>query len=216
MRLLLMLLALLSALPVCADDFSDQVERFIQAQFADSPVKVNVEVRTPKAQWPACATPLLALTQSARLWGSVTLSARCGDERRFIQTRVAASGRYLVAARAIRAGQALTAADVKVVRGRLDTLPPRALREARRALGAVSLRHIGRGQPLTIPMLRRPWQVKAGQPVQVRIQGESFTISGNGKAMNNAAVDDSVRVRMASGRIVSGTVDEDGDIRIAL
>lgn len=216
MRLLLILLALLPGLPAYADDLAGQIDRFIQAQFANSPVTVNVEVRTPKAQWPACATPQLALTQSVRLWGAVTLSARCGNERRFIQTQVAATGRYLVAARAIRAGHALTAADVKVMRGRLDTLPPRALSDARRALGAVSLRNIGRAQPLTAPMLRRPWLVKAGQPVQVRVQGESFTISGNGKAMNNAAADDSVRVRMTSGRIVSGHVGEDGEVRITL
>lgn len=216
MRLRVMLLALLPALPACADDFGGQVERFIKAQFAGSPVTVSVEVRTPAAQWPSCAAPLLALTQSARLWGAVTLSARCGDERRFIQTQVTATGRYLVAARAIRSGQALTAADIKTVRGRLDTLPPRALGDQRRALGAVSLRNIGRGQPLTAPMLRRPWRVKAGQPVQVWVQGEGFNISGNGKAMNNAAAEESVRVRMASGRIVSGTVDENGGVRITL
>lgn len=65
-------------------------------------------------------------------------------------------------------------------------------------------------------MLRRAWAVKAGQPVQVTAQGTGFNISGAGKAMNNAAAQDSVRVRMASGQIVSGIADDDGTIRISL
>ncbi|POC77778.1 flagellar biosynthesis protein FlgA, partial [Vibrio vulnificus] len=51
---------------------------------------------------------------------------------------------------------------------------------------------------------------------QVNAQGEGFSISGAGKAMNNAAAEDSVRVRMASGQIVSGVVGDDGAIRITL
>ena len=100
--------------------------------------------------------------------------------------------------------------------GRLDTLPPRTLSEAGKALGAVSLRNISPGQPLTLAMLRRAWVVKAGQAVQVTAQGDGFNISGSGKAMNNAATEDSVRVRMASGQIVNGIVGDDGAIRITL
>jgi flagella basal body P-ring formation protein FlgA len=65
-------------------------------------------------------------------------------------------------------------------------------------------------------MLRRAWVIKAGQPVQVFTQGDGFTISGSGKAMNNAATEDSVRVRMASGKIISGIAVDDGVMRIAL
>lgn len=65
-------------------------------------------------------------------------------------------------------------------------------------------------------MLRRLWIIKAGQDVQVLAQGEGFNVNSNGKAMNNAAIQDTVRVRMASGQIVSGTVADDGTVRIML
>ncbi|MNC70924.1 Flagella basal body P-ring formation protein FlgA precursor [compost metagenome] len=65
-------------------------------------------------------------------------------------------------------------------------------------------------------MLRRAWAVKAGQTVQVLAQGDGFNISGAGKAMTNAAAEDGVRVRMASGQIVSGIANIDGTIRITL
>jgi flagella basal body P-ring formation protein FlgA len=65
-------------------------------------------------------------------------------------------------------------------------------------------------------MLRRAWAVKAGQTVQVLAQGDGFNINGAGKAMTNAAAEDGVRVRMASGQIVSGIANIDGTIRITL
>ncbi len=213
---MLLLIGLLCSLNARADDLATQIESFIQGKFSGEPVQVKVRVRTPPAQWPACELPQLSLPPNARIAGNVSISARCGQERRFIQTQVQVFGRYLVSARGISAGSRLTAADLTLKEGRLDTLPPRALTEAGKALGAVSLRNISPGQPLTLAMLRRAWIIKAGQSVQVNAQGEGFNISGAGKAMNNAAAEDSVRVRMASGQIVSGVVGDDGAIRITL
>lgn len=208
--------ALLCSLNAHAGDLAAQIDSFVSSQFSGSPVQVKVLVRTPAAQWPQCEFPQLSLAPNARRWGNISISARCGQERRFIQTQVQVIGKYLVSARAIGAGSKLTVADVKLKSGRLDTLPPRTLTEAGKAVGAISLRNISPGQPLTFAMLRRAWVIKAGQPVQVMAQGIGFNISGAGKAMNNAAAQDSVRVRMASGQIVSGIADDDGTIRITL
>ncbi|OJT44560.1 flagellar basal body P-ring formation chaperone FlgA [Serratia plymuthica] len=213
---ILLFAALLCSLNAQADDLAAQIDSFISGQFSGSPVQVKVLVRTPAAQWPQCEYPQLSLAPNARLWGNISISARCGQERRFIQTQVQVIGNYLVSARSISAGSRLTAADVKLKSGRLDTLAPRTLTNADKAIGAVSLRNISPGQPLTFAMLRRAWVIKAGQPVQVTAQGTGFNISGAGKAMNNAAAEDSVRVRMASGQIVSGIADDDGTIRITL
>ncbi|HEI8866170.1 flagellar basal body P-ring formation chaperone FlgA [Serratia sp. AKBS12] len=212
----LLLMALLFSFNARAEDLAAQIDSFIKAQFGASPVAVTVRVRTPAAQWPPCARPQLALASNARRWGNISVSARCGQQRSFIQTQVQVVGRYLVTARSISAGSILTAEDVTLKTGRLDTLPPRMLSDSRRAIGAVSLRNLGPGQPLTLSMLRRAWVIKAGQPVQVTAQGEGFSISGAGKAMNNAAADDRVRVRMSSGQIVSGIAGDDGAIRVTL
>ncbi|MFI8415786.1 flagellar basal body P-ring formation chaperone FlgA [Serratia sp. NPDC078593] len=212
----LMLMALLLSLSARAEDFATQVEHFIKDQFLDSPVQVNVLVRTPAAQWPACALPQLTLASNARRWGNISISARCGQQRHFIQAQVQVTGDYWVSARSIRAGSTLTSADIKRKTGRLDTLPPRVLVDGRRALGAVSLRNISPGQPMMLTMLRRAWVIKAGQSVQVITQGGGFTVSGSGKAMNNAAADDAARVRMASGKIVNGTAADDGTVHITL
>lgn len=213
-----LLAGLLLSLKVQADDLATQIDRFIQTQFAGNAnvSEVKVHVRTPEKLWPQCESPQLSLPQNARRAGNVSISARCGQERRFIQVQVQVMGSYLVAARGISAGSKLTAADIQLKAGRLDTLPPRTLTENAKAIGAVSLRNISPGQPLSLAMLRRAWVIKAGQPVQVMAQGEGFNISGAGKAMNNAAAADSVRVRMTTGQIVSGIAGDDGTIRITL
>lgn len=212
----LLFTALLFSHSAQADDLASQIDRFIKLQFAGSSLKIDVHVRTPVNQWPQCEQPQLALPANARRWGNLSISVRCGQERRFIQIQVQAVGHYLVSARGIGAGSTLTAADVTLKTGRLDTLPARTLTQTGQAIGTVSLRNISRGQPLNLAMLRRDWVIKAGQPVQVMAQGDGFNISGAGKAMNNAAAEDNVRVRMLSGQIVSGIASHDGTIRIAL
>ncbi|RZV02251.1 UNVERIFIED_ORG: flagella basal body P-ring formation protein FlgA [Serratia quinivorans] len=213
---MLLFAMLMFSMSAHAEDLAMQIDRFISSQFSGSQVQVKVLVRTPSSQWPQCEFPQLSLPQSARRWGNISVSARCGQERRFIQTQVQVIGKYLVSARSISAGSQLTAADITLKSGRLDTLPPRTLSEPGKALGAISLRNISPGQPLTFSMLRRAWVIKAGQSVQVTAQGTGFNISGSGKAMNNAAAEDSIRVRMTSGQIVSGIAGDDGTIRITL
>lgn len=199
-----------------ANDLAGQIAQFFQRQYAQSGMQVTTRVVTPAAQWPDCPTPQLALPNNGRSWGMISLSVRCGDARRFVQTEVQVSGRYWVAARAIPRGAVLSAADLRQKEGRLDTLPPRTLQNEQQVTGAVALRAISVGQPLTLSMVRRAWQVQAGQEVQVVAGGNGFNVSSAGKAMNNAAIADTVRVRMASGQVVNGTVAADGSVRLAL
>lgn len=218
MKRVMLITGLLFSLNTQAADLAAQIDRFVKAQFASYPqvTDVKVHVRTPASQWPQCEVPQLSLPQNARRWGNISISVRCPQERRFIQTQVQVMGHYLVAARSIAAGKKLSAADIQLKNGRLDTLSPRTLAEGNKAIGAVSLRNISAGQPLNLAMLRRAWVIKAGQEVQVMAQGEGFAIRSAGKAMNNAAAKDNVRVRLLSGQIINGIAAEDGTIQITL
>ncbi len=199
-----------------AADLSAQVNQFFQQQYPDKDSQVKVVIKTPQSQWPQCEMPEITLPPNARPWGNISLSVRCDGQRRFIQTQVQVSGRYAVAARQLASGVKITPQDIEMKQGRLDTLPLGALLDPHSAQAAVSLRRINAGQPLTRNMMRRLWVIKAGQDVQVLAQGDGFNVNSNGKAMNNAAIQDNVRVRMPSGQIVSGTVAEDGTILIML
>ena len=166
------LLVGLCSLSARADTLATQIESFIKSKFNDNAVQVKV-VRTPPAQWPPCELPQLSLPPNARIGGNISVSARCGQERRFIQTQVQVFGRYLAAARGISGGTPLTPADVVLKSGRLDTLPPRTLTDSKSA-GRGDAAEYQPSQPLTLSMLRRAWVIKAGQPVQVMAEGTAL------------------------------------------
>lgn len=199
-----------------AQDINAQLTAFFSQRLADFSDEVVVKIRTPQNLLPACEQPALSVTGNSKLWGNLNVLARCGNEKRYLQVNVQATGNYVVAAQSITRGSALEPGSVKLARGRLDQLPPRTMLDIAQAQDSISLRDLVAGQPIQLSLLRQAWRVKAGQRVQVIASGEGFSVNGEGQALNNAAVAQNARVRMASGQIVSGTVGADGNILINL
>ena len=199
-----------------AQDLQQTLNAFFSQRLAGVGDSVSVTLRNPGGALPGCDQPALSVPGSARLWGNLSVQARCGAERRYLQVHVAATGRYVAATGTIARGSILTSQSVTLRRGRLDNLPPRTLLDIAQARDAVSLRDVAPGQPIQSSMLRQSWRVKAGQKVQVIASGDGFSASGAGLALNNAAVAQAARVRMSSGQVVSGTVGADGNILINL
>lgn len=199
-----------------AQDLQQSLTAFFKQRLAGAADSVTVTVRSPASALPACDQPVLSVPGSARPWGNLSVQARCGTDRRYVQVIVAATGRYVVAAQPVSRGSVLGPESMTVKRGRLDTLPPRAVLDMRQALDAVSLRDLAPGQTVQMSMLRPAWRVTAGQRVQVVASGDGFSASAAGQALNNAAVAQNARVRMSSGQVVSGTVSADGQILINL
>ncbi|RLM30561.1 flagellar basal body P-ring formation chaperone FlgA [Brenneria salicis] len=213
MGLLICLAALLNGY-AAAGDLPTQINQFFSARYQGSSHSVNVVVKSPESQWPQCEKPQISLPGNTRTWGNISVSVRCDQQRRFIQTEVQVIGNYVISSRVVNRGAKLEARDLRLNKGRLDQLPPRTILTLQDAQGAIALRYLTPGQPITTSMLRRSWVIKAGQNVQVHAQGEGFTVNSEGKAMNNAAAGQSVRVRTPSGQIVSGIASEDGIILI--
>lgn len=208
--------ALLGSYCASAGQLDAPLTQFFQQRLAGISDEVTVKVKTPDAQLPLCPQPEFVMPANGRLWGNVSVMVRCGSDKRYLQAEVAAKGTYVVAAQALARGTVLNQSNVQLKRGRLDQLPPRTMLDLRQAANATTLRDIAPNQPIMLSMVRQSWRVKAGQRVQVVAAGEGFSINGEGKALNNAAVAQNARVRMASGQIVSGTVDADGNILINL
>lgn len=199
-----------------ADGLQEKLTTFFAQQLAGFSNDVKVTVRTPSNLYPSCEQPSFTVTGTTKLWGNVNVLARCANEKRYLQVAVQATGNYVVAAVPVARGSVLQSNSVTLKRGRLDQLPPRTMLDINQAQNAVSLRDVAPGQAIQLSMLRQAWRVKAGQQVMVVANGEGFSINGEGKALNNAAVAQNARVRMSSGQVVSGTVSADGNILINL
>ncbi|MEA9392608.1 flagellar basal body P-ring formation chaperone FlgA [Acerihabitans sp. TG2] len=206
-------LLLLSA-AAAADPLTQQLTDFMQQQYPTAPKSLLVVIKTPLNRQLHCEHPQFSLPSRNRIWGMLSIAMVCNGNKRYLQADVQVTDRYLVAARFIGAHQMLTEQDIAWRTGRLDMLNTLPLNDMSLALGSVSERTLGSGQPLTSAMLRRAWLVKTGQMVRVTAQGDGFSVQSTGKAMNNAAINDQIRVRLDSGQIVNGQLMANGDVDV--
>lgn len=194
------------------------VEQFLKARTAGLPGQARIRVTLPGSALPACEALEAFLPNGASAWGRVSVGLRCQRERpwtRFVQAHVAIEGRYLVAARAIEAGQPLGTGDVAARTGDLTALPKSVLIDPAELKGMVVANRVAAGAPLRREQLRGTVVIQQGQTVQVVAGGAGFTVSTEARALNRAEIGATVQAKTRDGRLVSGVADEEGQIRLA-
>ena len=142
----------------------------------------------------------------------MTISAQCNNKKNFIQINVAVKGNYIVAKQAISAGTVINEDYIQIQSGWLDKLPSTVILDRVDAINHIALRNINLGEPIKTIMLQKNWQVKAGQIIKVIINGEGYEITTNGKTLNNAILNDKIKVKLNSDKIVEGTLTHQGVI----
>ncbi|MCU2394291.1 flagellar basal body P-ring formation chaperone FlgA [Enterobacter ludwigii] len=162
-----------------------------------------------------CDNPELSLVGSnSRLTGKRTVLAQCGARRHFLPVRISAQGTWWVASQSLPGGAIVQRSDIEPVSGSLDHQPGGLIFNADEIIGQRLTRAIDAGKPLLENQLRQQWRLRAGQTVDLVTTGSGFRIRSQGKALNNAAVDDLLKVKTAGGRTVSGKVGADGQVMI--
>lgn len=210
-----------SATPPTAQQLTAQLSTLLNKQQpggADFPVVRSVKILTPTDKLERlCARPVLALAGSdTRLTGNRSIAARCGTERAFIQIAVQAEGSWWSTVAPLKAGATLSLADIQRHQGSLDHLPVGLLFAPNEIVGRVTTRNIAAGAPVTENMLRKQWRVRAGQDVEVIAIGNGFTVRAQGKALDNAAINEKLRVSMRTRQVTTGVVTAEGAILIDL
>jgi flagella basal body P-ring formation protein FlgA len=74
---------------------------------------------------------------------------------------------------------------------------------------------VGVGQALRENQLQTPFAIRQGQTVKVISKGPGFSVSAEGKAVNNATSGQMTQIRMESGQVISGVAKPDGTIEIS-
>lgn len=210
--------------PAAAQQPADVVEAriytYLQQQAAGLPGEISIKVGTldPNNQLPPCAAIEVFLPAGTRAWGRISVGVRCDSPvtwTAYLQAEVSVLADYLVAAQPMRAGQIVGHADLSARRGDLSALPDNTLTDPTQATGHRTRFAIAAGSPLRADMLRLPHAVRQGQTVPLVSIGPGFKVASEGRALNNAAAGERVRVRLKNGQTVTGVAQPDGTVELS-
>jgi flagella basal body P-ring formation protein FlgA len=214
--------ALLALLPLAASaqsTLSGALDDYLRVQTQGLPGQVSYSVGKldARTQLAPCQAFEPFLPGGSRLWGKTTLGVRCLGPSTwtvYVPVQVNVVGNYLVAARAMSTGQLLSTADITIRSGDLTTLPSNVVTEQAQAIGKSLKNGLAAGQPIRNDQLIASWAVQQGQSVKTVAQGAGFSVSSEGKALNNAVEGQVVQVRTPSGQTVSGIARSGGVVEI--
>ena len=193
-----------------------------QTQSAGLPLRMEVSIGSldSRLRLAPCARVEPYLPTGSRLWGRTRIGLRCVEGATawnvYLPVTVKAFGPAWVLAAPVAAGATLTAGDA--VEAEVDWAAESAPIMANPDLwvGQVAARPLAAGQALRQAMVRAPQLFRAGAQVKVMAQGPGYAISSAGRAMSAGSAGQIVRIRMDNGRVVSGTVAENGTVDVTL
>lgn len=214
LRRLLFTLCFFSALSPYAhaeESFSlrleDDVQRFLEDSLRAQNTPGEVEVQ-PLSVALSCTNPQPFLSQPQNpLLGRVTVGVRCeGAQTRYLFATIRRQGRYLIAARAIAAGETISADMLAFKEGALESLPRQLLTDEKLAVGLQALRVIPSGGMLLSNYVRERPIVQKGARVTVEARGVGFRIQRDAFALEDGALDHEIRVRTNNGEVLRARV----------
>lgn len=218
--LLCLCLAVLCRLAGAATDpVIDTAERYARLQTQGLPGKVSITVGRldPRTQLPPCSAHEAYTPTGARLWGRTNIGVRCLGPNVWnvlVPVQITVTGQYVTTARPLSAGQLIQAGDLAVVSGDLATQPVGVVTDPAAAVGKTLKNSLAGGLALRADQLLAPLVIRQGQTVRLVSTGPGFSVSGEGKAINNAAEGQVAQIRMPSGQVVSGIAKADGSAEI--
>ncbi|MDR0379084.1 MAG: flagellar basal body P-ring formation protein FlgA [Candidatus Accumulibacter sp.] len=213
-------LAMAAPAPAATAALYRVVEDFLRTQTQGLPGKVSYHI-TPldtRTRLARCDAYEPFQPAGAASWGKTTVGVRClgpASWTLYVQVRIGVETPYLVAARPLMAGQIIGESDFVVRNGDLGTLPASVLVDAGQALGRTVRFGVAAGQPLRGDQLIVPWAVRQGQTVKTISRGAGFSVSNEGRALNNAQEGQVVQVKTPTGQTVSGIARTGGVVEIS-
>jgi len=196
----------------------DTVAAFVQQQTAALPGKTSYQVDEidPRLVLSRCDRLEPFLPSGSQLLGKTSVGVRCSENHGwaiFVSVQIKISLDLLVSARQLPAGYALHQEDLST--RTVEITQAGGITDPKQVIGKVLRYGISAGQVLREDMLRTPFSVLQGQPVQLIVQGGRFNIRSEGVALGNASEGQLVKVRNSAGGVVSGLARANGVVEIA-
>lgn len=206
---LCLLLCVLPAL-AAADDLQARVRHLLEQALPAGSRLTTLDIGQPAARILDCGDPRPWLVHPRRLpVGRVAVGVNCGTDDSvlgYLQVRAGAQGNYVVSARRIDAGEVIAADMLVRQRGALEDLPKDSAPGVEQLVGRQTARAIAPGAVITLKGVRERWLVERNGRVSLRAQGNGFSLSREGKALDNGNLGSSVRFVGNDGRMFEAQV----------
>lgn len=199
------------------ESIRDAARTLVRESLANANAAVEAVAVDERLKLPLCEEPLRTDWVRAVQRGQGTVAVSCGGGgawRLFVPVRVSEQIEIVVARHGIAAGQRIDAADLELKALASTALPHDYLTDPQQAVG-LTLRHsLLAGAILPAAALDRPELVARGALVTLVSGTGSVIVKSEGVALEAARLNERIRVRSQSGRIVEGTVQASGEVRV--
>lgn len=202
-------------------------EVFMREQTLTLPGRQEIKVGAvdKRLVLPECVKLEAFLPQGAQLVGNSMVGVRCPKQALattrpgttqgwtvFLPVQTKVNVDLLIVNKPLQQGQTLRAEDISMQNG--EWLQSGVLTDARLAIGKTLKYSLAAGQLLRRDMLREPFMITQGTPVQLQVEAAGLSIRSEGRALNNGIEGQLVQIRTASGRVVHGTARENGIVEV--
>lgn len=207
-------------------DVSSDLQRWMDTQIKElssqqaTPLRLEIEAGQfdPRLRLAPCEQIEPFLPAGATLWGRTRIGVRCVQGARwqvYLPVRVRAFGPGWVIQRHLPAGSVLGMDDVVESEVEWTALTAPVMADPEQWVGMELARSLVPGTALRQGMVRAPQVFPSGAKVKVVIRGDGFVVSNEARSLSSGQVGRTVRVRLSSGRMLSGEVQEDGTVQLS-
>lgn len=164
-----------------------------------------------------CSAPLDATLERpiARGHGMVAVSCSAPSQwRLYVPVRARSDVAVLVLARNVQPGEVLTAEDLAVAQRSSASVPYDYLSDSSQAVGLAMRRTQPAGAVVTAAALEAPAVVQRGELVTLTAGDGPISVKSEGVALGPARLKQRLKVRTASGRVIEGTAEGPGLVRV--
>ncbi|HEB56571.1 MAG TPA: flagellar basal body P-ring formation protein FlgA [Gammaproteobacteria bacterium] len=166
-----------------------------------------------------CSNRLKAfLPKGGRKIGKTTIGIKCTGSNPWslhVPLTISVYGKVLVASRQLQKNSVLKKTDIKLARYNLAELPFGYFESLDKGVGMKLKRRVTEGTVLTPAMLKKPRIVKRGQKVSIMAQSGSMVVRMQGKALDNGAAGDRIKVmNVKSRKKLEGVVTLSGEVKV--
>jgi len=221
MRFLALCCLFSCCLPTFAADAAtilDTAEQHIRLQTKSLSGKTTITMGQFDASKLSPCSVLEAFTpQGNKIVGRTHIGVRCLSPNSWsvlVPAQIAVAGNYVTTSRPLIAGQVISESDLVTLSGDVSHLPAGVVSTPSSVVGKTLRNSLGAGQTIRFDQLVAPIVIRQGQTVRVISKGNGFSVSAEGKAVNNTALGQPALIRMNSGQTITGIARADGSVEI--